>query len=84
MIRRLISVSVLVAVLLSLAPVSPSASESLRHSSSPQNVDQRSWLAGLQSYAALGNWLISKLPARAKREPEMTVAERDRCIGTLL
>ena len=73
--RRLISVSVLVAVLLSLTPVGPSASESLRHSPrSPQNMDQRSWVAGLQSYAALGNWLLSKLPGHAKREPEMTVA----------
>jgi len=73
MIRRLISVSVLVAVLLSLTPVGPSAGKGLGQSA-PQNSDQRSWLAGLQSYAALGNWLISKLPGRAKREREMTVA----------
>ena len=75
MIRRLISMSVLVALLLSLTPVSHSTSGSVTQSAqSPQNVDQRSWLAGLQAYAALGNWLISKLPGRAKREPEMTVA----------
>lgn len=75
MIRRLISVSVLVAVLLSLAPAGPSASKSLRQSSpSPQNFDQRSWLAGLQSYAALGNWLIEKLSERTKGQPGMTVA----------
>ena len=75
MMRRLISVSVLVAVLLSLTPVGPSASKDLgKPPRVSQSLDQRSWLAGLQSYAALGNWLISKLPGRAKREPEMTVA----------
>ena len=74
MIRRLISVSVLVVVLLSLAPVGPSASESLRkRPRSQKKLDQRSWLAGLQSYASFGNWLLGKLPDRGKREGEMSV-----------
>jgi len=38
------------------------------------NVDQRSWLSGLQSYAALATWLVEKLTARAKEKRQMTVA----------
>ncbi|HKP84132.1 MAG TPA: hypothetical protein VJT69_19095 [Pyrinomonadaceae bacterium] len=72
MIRRLISVSLLVAVLLSLTPVGPTTSGSSRRAS--ENVDQRTWLVGLQSYAALGNWLLGKLTRPAKRERQMTAA----------
>ncbi len=75
MIRRLISVSLLLAVLLSLAPIAPSASRSFRPwTRSRENRDQRSWLTGLESYAALGKWLIGRLATRAKPEPEMIPA----------
>src|SRR5262245_42905106 len=75
MIRRLTSVSLLVAVLLSLTPAGPATSGSSRQSQlSSENVDQRTWFAGLRSYAALGNWVLDKLTRGAKRAREMTAA----------
>ncbi len=75
MIRRLTGVSLLVAVLLSLTPVGPATSGSSRQSQlSSENADQRTWLVGLQSYAALGNWMLDKLTRGLKRGREITAA----------
>src|ERR1043166_7177837 len=73
MIRRLISLSLLAAVLLSLVPVGSRASGATDQSqSSRADNKQQSWVTGLHSYAALGNWLLDKLADRVR--PERTVA----------
>lgn len=74
MIRRLTGVSLLVAVLLSLTPVGPTSGSSRQSPLSSENMDQRTWLVGLQSYAALGNWVLDKLTSRSKRERQATAA----------
>jgi hypothetical protein len=71
--RRLISVVLLLCVMVSLIPITTGHS-ARRRQVLHQRLDQQSWIPGLQSYANLRNWLISKLSGAAKSEQPMSVA----------
>ncbi|HJT67512.1 MAG TPA: fibronectin type III domain-containing protein [Pyrinomonadaceae bacterium] len=74
MTRRLIAISLLLLLLLSTTPVAPSARTRFSRTAATADVDQQNWLAGLESYAALGQWVISKLWLRSPRAPRMQTA----------
>src|SRR5687768_4605597 len=71
MIRRFLTLSLVFSLLVTLTPVT--SSNNGRSIQARVNVDQRSWLAGFESYAAPGRWLIDKLMRRAERERQITV-----------
>ncbi len=73
MLKRLISVIVLLCVLLSLAPVTPGGNSS-RSLLVNRNEHQRTWLSELPDFSALRNWFVSKLSSDAKRERPLTAA----------
>ena len=69
MTRRLISVSLLLAVLLSMTAVVPTPS-SARQRPLTTKIDERSWLEGVVSYAAWRDWLLGKISSGAATRPE--------------
>ena len=69
MIRRLVAISLLLFISVSSTPLTPGARGSFSRGAASTDVDQRTWLVGLQSYAALGNWLLSKLSGAERGRP---------------
>jgi len=68
-------VSLLAAVLLSLVPAGSSANGLMKQSQlSRGDENPRTWVAGLQSYAALGNWLLNELADRMRPERRVAIA----------